>query len=196
MVTHPSTNHHLLCVQCVQVCVFVLLCRVFIMAAHLYIGNKAVFHPCSPLTLQATSIPPMPRRPFQVPLCWRLYRIDSRIEIVNVLNICDVERGWGITIRWTHSEFSMQFPFLCRILCQAFVAPWCVNAIVPWYPDTIVWSRPHSRAAVTFPADWDHLRLAPVRRRALKNPAGGGAEHFRRRQIRCKSLSHVPWDDN
>ena len=40
-------------------------------------------------------------------------------------------------------------------------------------------SRPLSRAAVTFPAGVKQFRLA--RRRAVINPAGGGAKLFRRR---------------
>ena len=52
MVTQPSASHHLLCVRCGSVCVRALLCLVFITAVHL--GNKVIFYPLSPLTLQVT----------------------------------------------------------------------------------------------------------------------------------------------
>ena len=45
-VEQPSTDHQLIIVQCVRVCV--LLCLVFIIAVHL--GNKVIFYPLSPLT--------------------------------------------------------------------------------------------------------------------------------------------------
>ena len=52
VVTQPSSSQQLLRVQCVSVCVRVLLCLVFIIAVHL--GNKVIIYPLSPLTLQVT----------------------------------------------------------------------------------------------------------------------------------------------
>jgi hypothetical protein len=50
VVTQPSTSHQLVCVQ---VCVRMqLLCRVFIIVAHL--GNEVIFYQLSPLTLLVT----------------------------------------------------------------------------------------------------------------------------------------------
>ena len=42
VVTHPSTSHHLWCVQCGSVCMRVLLCLVFIIAVCL--GNEVIFY--------------------------------------------------------------------------------------------------------------------------------------------------------
>ena len=49
VVTQPSISHQLLCMQCMCVWNCFL---VFIIAAHL--GNKVIFYPLSPLTLQVT----------------------------------------------------------------------------------------------------------------------------------------------
>ena len=65
VVTQPSISHHLLCVQCVRVhnaYVCVLLCQVFIIAAHL--GNIVIFYQLSPLTSQVTVNSAMSHRPF------------------------------------------------------------------------------------------------------------------------------------
>ena len=85
VVVQPSTGHQLLCVQCVSVCVCVLLCPVFIIAVRL--GNKVIFYQLSPLTLQVTVNSALSHRPFQIPLCQRS-AIFSKQQSPTVCSSC------------------------------------------------------------------------------------------------------------
>ena len=64
-----------ICAQCWNVSVRVLLCLVFIVAAHL--GNKVIVYMLSLLILQVTSNSCKSHRPLQVPPCRKQYRFEK-----------------------------------------------------------------------------------------------------------------------
>ena len=117
----------MVCVQCVSVCVRVLLCLIFIIAVHL--GKKVIFYPLSPLTLlvtvnscnatQTILIPSVPEI--------RNFLNSSHPLFVIVATHLPTSKGWkpefwlSVPVSWTsdllHGYAQMNWHARCKSVC-------------------------------------------------------------------------------